>query len=85
MCECIQQQKGETPMIRKTVLAVATAAVVGLAALAPTAALAGKGGKHHHHHRHGGWGTFVITTDDDDCGWRYFRRYGKLYKVWSCD
>jgi hypothetical protein len=39
-----------------------------------------------HHHRHGGgWGWVVITTDDDDCGWRYFRRYGKLYKVWSCD
>jgi hypothetical protein len=83
MCECIQQQKGETPMIRKTILAVATAAVVGAAALAPISALAK--GKHHHHHRHGGWGTVVVVGDDDDCGWRYFRRHGYVYKVWSCD
>lgn len=71
-------------MIRKTILAVATAAVVGATALAPISAFAK--GKHHHHHRHGGWGGIVVVVgDDDDCGWRYFRRYGKLYKVWSCD
>jgi hypothetical protein len=83
MCECIQQQKGETPMIRKTILAIATVAVVGTAALAPTSALAWKG-KHHHH---GGWGFgTVIVVADDDCGWQWFRnRRGYLVKRYVCD
>ena len=69
-------------MIRKTILAVATAAVVGAAALAPTSALAWKG-KHHHH---GGWGFGgVVVVADDDCGWQWFTtRRGYLVKRYVC-
>ncbi len=72
-------------MIRKTILAIATAAVVGGAALAPTSAFAWKG-KHHGHH-YGGWGFgTVVVVADDDCGWQWFRnRRGYLVKRYVCD
>lgn len=41
-------------MFRKSLLALSALAVIGAAALAPTAASAG--GKHHFHFKHHGWG-----------------------------
>lgn len=44
----------KTPMLRKIVLALGATAVIGAAAMAPTAASAA-GGWHGHHGRHHGW------------------------------
>jgi hypothetical protein len=45
-------------MFRKAILAVSTLTILGIAALAPTAASAGgwKGGWKNHHHSYHGWG-----------------------------
>jgi hypothetical protein len=54
------QPSRRLPMIRKTILAIAATATLGLAALAPTAASAGWHG-HHNHWGHGfGWGGYGI-------------------------
>jgi hypothetical protein len=78
-----KQTKGETEMLRKTLIAVAAVAALGTVALAPTSASAGKFGFHHHHHHHGhfhgfGWGfapSYVVsncylTKKPTPFGWR---------------
>ncbi len=81
-------------MFRKLTLALGAIAVLGAAALAPTAASAGGGWKHKHHwHGHHGWygGGFYapIYAAGRDC---YvvrrvvFTPYGKRYRrVMVCD
>jgi len=76
-------------MIRKTMFAVATVAAIGAAALIPTEASAGGGGKgggmgggmggHHGHWGHGyggGYGGFVVIGPS--C-WRWVPRLGRVY------
>jgi hypothetical protein len=76
-------------MIRKTMFAVATVAAIGAAALIPTEASAGGGGKgggmgggmggHHGHWGHGyggGYGSFVVIGSS--C-WRWVRGLGRVY------
>jgi len=72
-------------MIRKTMFAVATVAAIGAAALIPTAASAGGGGKgggmgggmggHHGYWGHG-FGGFVVIGPS--C-WRWVPRLGRVY------
>ena len=79
-------------MIRKTMFAVATVAAIGAAALIPTEASAGGGGKgggmgggmggHHGHWGHGyggGFGSFVVIGPS--C-WRWVPRLGR--RVYVC-
>ena len=74
-------------MIRKTMFAVATVAAIGAAALIPTQASAGGGGKgggmgggmggHHGHWGHGyGFGGIVVIAPR--C-WRWVRGLGRVY------
>jgi len=76
-------------MIRKTMFAVATVAAIGAAALIPTEASAGGGGKgggmgggmggNHGHWGHGyggGYGGFVVIGPS--C-WRWVRGLGRVY------
>jgi len=75
-------------MIRKSIFAVATAAAIGAAALIPTEASAGGGGKggggmgggyHGGHHGHRGYGYgpgFVVIGSS--C-WRWIPGFGKVY------
>jgi len=78
-------------MIRKTMFAVATVAAIGAAALIPTQASAGGGGKgggmgggkgggmggHHGHWGHGyGFGGIVVI--EPSC-WRWVRGLGRVY------
>ena len=64
------------------VLAIAAIATIGAAALAPTSASA-HGGKRFWH---GHWRVApIVVVDDDDCGWKWYRKRGYWYKVWSCD
>jgi hypothetical protein len=74
-------------MIRKTILTIATVAAVGAAALVPTSQAFAGGGKwkgKHWHHGHFGF-HIVVGAYDDDCGWKWFRKYGRWYKVYVCD
>jgi len=65
-------------MFRKLVIALGATALIGAAALAPTAASANFKGKGIHHHFRGGLGIVVAgpTVDDDDC-------YIKRETVWT--
>jgi hypothetical protein len=78
-------------MIRKSIFAVATVAAIGTAALIPTEASAGGGGKggggmgggyhggHHGHWGHGygrGFGGIVVVGPS--C-WRWIPGFGKVY------
>jgi hypothetical protein len=76
-------------MIRKTMFAVATVAAIGAAALIPTEASAGGGGKgggmgggmggNHGHWGHGyggGYGGFVVIGPS--C-WRWVPGFGRVY------
>jgi hypothetical protein len=74
-------------MIRKTIFAVATVAAMGAAALIPTEASAGGGGKgggmgggHHGHWGHGYWGHGFggIVVIGPSC-WRWIPAVGKVY------
>jgi hypothetical protein len=78
-------------MIRKTIFAVATVAAIGAAALIPTEASAGGGGKgggkgggmgggHHGHHYHGYWGGGFnsIVVIGPSC-WRWVPGVGRVY------
>jgi hypothetical protein len=79
-------------MIRKSIFAVATVAAIGAAALIPTEASAGGGGKggggmggghhggHHGHHYHGKWGGGFnsIVVIGSSC-WRWIPGRGKVY------
>ena len=74
-------------MIRKTIFAVATVAAIGAAALIPTEASAGGGGKgggmgggHHGHWGHGYWGGgFTSTVVIGPSCWRWFPGLGRVY------
>ena len=74
-------------MIRKTMFALATVAAIGAAALIPTEASAGGGGKggggmgggmggHHGHWGRGYGGGFVVIGPS--C-WRWVRGLGRVY------
>jgi len=73
-------------MIRKTMFALATVAAIGAAALIPTEASAGGGGKgggmgggtggHHGHWGHGYGGGFVVIGPS--C-WRWVPGVGRVY------
>jgi hypothetical protein len=74
-------------MIRKTLFAVATVAAIGAAALIPTEASAGGGGKgggkgggHHGHWGHGYWGGGFgsIVVIEPSC-WRWVPGLGRVY------
>jgi hypothetical protein len=70
-------------MIRKTLFAVATVATIGAAALIPTEASAGGGGKgggHHGHWGHGYWGGGFgsIVVIGPSC-WRWVPGLGRVY------
>lgn len=76
-------------MFRKIVLALGATAVIGAAALSPTAASAkGWSWKHHHHFWHSGF-VFAAPVVDDDCylvrkvHWRHHHRIVRVYEV--CD
>jgi hypothetical protein len=64
--------KGETKMLRKTLIALAAVAALGTVALAPTSASAG-GGKfgfgHHHHHIGPGFGFGYPSYAVSNCYW----------------
>jgi hypothetical protein len=77
-------------MIRKTIFAVATVAAIGAAALIPTEAFAGGGGKgggmgggHHSHGHHGHWGHGFggIVVTGYSC-WRWSPRLQR--RVYVC-
>jgi hypothetical protein len=82
-------------MIRKTIFAVATVAAIGAAALIPTEAFAGGGGKggggkgggmgggHHGHGHHGHWGHGFggIVVTEYSC-WRWSPRLQR--RVYVC-
>jgi hypothetical protein len=69
-------------MIRKTIFAVATVVAIGAAALIPTEASAGGGGKggHHGHWGHGYWGGGFggIVVIGPSC-WRWVPGLGRVY------
>jgi hypothetical protein len=81
-------------MIRKTIFAVATVAAIGAAALIPTEAFAGGGGKggggkgggmgggHHSHGHHGHWGHGFggIVVTGYSC-WRWSPRLQRTVYV----
>jgi len=74
-------------MIRKTMFAVATIAAIGAAALIPTEASAGGGGKgggmgggHHGYWGHGYWGGgFTSTVVIGPSCWRWVPGFGRVY------
>jgi hypothetical protein len=77
----------ERSMIRKTIFAVATIVAIGAAALIPTEASAGGGGKgggmgggHHGHWGHGYWGGGFggIVVIGPSC-WRWVPGFGRVY------
>jgi hypothetical protein len=87
----IQLQPEERPMIRKSIFTVATAAAIGAAALIPTEASAGGGGKggggmgggyHGGHHGHWGYGYGRgfggIVVIGYSC-WRWIPGFGEVY------
>jgi len=72
-------------MIRKTIFAVATVAAIGAAALIPTEASAGGGGKgggmgggHHGGHGYWGGGFGGIVAIGPSC-WRWVLGLGRVY------
>jgi hypothetical protein len=72
-------------MIRKTIFAVATVAAIGAAALIPTEASAGGGGKgggmgggHHGGHGYWGGGFGGIVVIGPSC-WRWVPGLGRVY------
>jgi hypothetical protein len=71
-------------MIRKTILAVATVAAIGAAALIPTEASAGggkgggMGGGHHWGHGYWGGGFGGIVVIGPSC-WRWVPGLGRVY------
>ena len=75
-------------MIRKTIFAAATLAAIGAAALIPTQASAGGGGKggggmgggHHGHGGHGYWGGGFggVVLIGPSC-WRWIPGVGRVY------
>ena len=72
-------------MIRKTIFAVATVAAIGAAALIPTEASAGGGGKgggmgggHHWGHGYWGGGFGGIVVVGPSC-WRWVPGLGRVY------
>jgi hypothetical protein len=72
-------------MIRKTIFAVATVAAIGAAALIPTEASAGGGGKgggmgggHHSGHGYWGGGFGGIVVIGPSC-WRWVPGLGRVY------
>ena len=72
-------------MIRKTIFAVATVAAIGAAALIPTEASAGGGGKgggmgggHHGGHGYWGGGFGGIVVLGPSC-WRWVPGLGRVY------
>jgi len=72
-------------MIRKTIFAVATVAAIGAAALIPTEASAGGGGKgggmgggHHWGHGYWGGGFGGIVVLGPSC-WRWVPGLGRVY------
>jgi hypothetical protein len=72
-------------MIRKTIFAVATVAAIGAAALIPTEASAGGGGKgggmgggHHWGHGYWGGGFGGIVVIGPSC-WRWVPGLGRVY------
>jgi hypothetical protein len=72
-------------MIRKTIFAVATVAAIGAAALIPTEAAAGGGGKgggmgggHHWGHGYWGGGFGGIVVIGPSC-WRWVPGLGRVY------
>ena len=72
-------------MIRKTIFAVATVAAIGAAALVPTEASAGGGGKgggmgggHHWGHGYWGGGFGGIVVIGPSC-WRWVPGLGRVY------
>ena len=74
-------------MIRKTIFAAATLTAIGAAALIPTQAFAGGGGKgggmgggHHGHGGHGYWGGGFggVVLIGPSC-WRWVPRVGRVY------
>jgi hypothetical protein len=72
-------------MIRKTIFAVATVVAIGAAALIPTEASAGGGGKgggmgggHHWGHGHWGGGFGGIVVLGPRC-WRWVPGLGRVY------
>jgi hypothetical protein len=72
-------------MIRKTIFAVATVVAIGAAALIPTEASAGGGGKgggmgggHHWGHGHWGGGFGGIVVIGPSC-WRWVPGLGRVY------
>jgi hypothetical protein len=74
-------------MIRKTIFAVAIVVAIGAAALIPTEASAGGGGKgggmgggHHGHWGHGYWGGGFggIVVIGPSC-WRWVPGFGRVY------
>src|SRR5262249_55238247 len=72
-------------MIRKTIFAVATVAAIGAAALIPTEASAGGGGKgggmgggHHWGHGYWGGGFGGIVVLGPSC-WRWVAGLGRVY------
>jgi hypothetical protein len=72
-------------MIRKTIFAVATVVAIGAAALIPTEASAGGGGKgggmgggHHWGHGHWGGGFGGIVVIGSSC-WRWVPGLGRVY------
>lgn len=80
-------------MFRKSIIALGAIAVVGAAALSPTAASA-KGWKHHHRHGHHGWyggygfiAPLLYTAPDCYVVRRVvFTKYGKrIRRVEVCD
>jgi hypothetical protein len=74
-------------MFRKTLLAIATTAAVGAAALIPTAASAKHFGHGHHGHFRGfgGFGVTIVDTTDASC-WQWVKVGRNLYKqVYVCD
>jgi hypothetical protein len=76
----IQRQKakkGETSMLRKTFLAIATVATISVAALSPAAAH-GHGGHGHGGHWGRGWGFGGIVVIDSSC-YQWVRGLGRVY------
>jgi hypothetical protein len=72
-------------MIRKTIFAVATVAAIGAAALIPTEASAGGGGKgggmgggHHWGHGYWGGGFGGVVVIGPSC-WRWVPGLGRVY------
>jgi hypothetical protein len=81
-----------TTMFRKLTIALGAAAVVGAAALSPTAASAGWHGHHWHHGWHGGYGigfygpAYAAASDCYVVRRVVYTPYGKRFRrVTVCD